>query len=384
MGKVAPLSLSSTREGKCAVKTPAQKRPATRQKGDNVHSSISSSITKSTGDTADNSVPPSFSWHQPGLFIEFAKNGDPFYDSPADWKEHRTIEKDDFRSAETRGKLALYAREVFYHQHRTHLFQLLIFGDEVRFIRWDRAGASLSHKFNFVENPEPLKNFFSVYGRMNEIARGWDSTVALATPQEEQLYRTACADRFSSLPPVNAVRMVWEAMPAMDLLSTWDDSWPTYRVALDLVDGLEESDVLIIKRPFYHVHERIVGRTARAYLAYSMKLGRLVFFKDGWRKDSRRYVAEAEAYKRLRRFQVAYTPEALAGGDVRGNTTRTNELIRQIVKRPEGSEQVLKVLTDTPLRQHQIVQELACPLQYLPSTKDVVGVIRDCYIGMYP
>ncbi|KAI0752279.1 hypothetical protein BC629DRAFT_1256541, partial [Irpex lacteus] len=52
-----------------------------------------------------------------------------------------------------RGRLASYAEQTFSHQHRTHLFQLLVLGNEIRFIRWDRAGASVSGKFNYVEDP---------------------------------------------------------------------------------------------------------------------------------------------------------------------------------------------------------------------------------------
>ncbi|KAI0090915.1 hypothetical protein BDY19DRAFT_663872 [Irpex rosettiformis] len=89
----------------------------------------------------------------PGLFVEIATHGDPFHDDPKDAQQWGTIEKREYQSMLTRGKLAWQAKQTFNRQHRTHVFQLLVFGDEARFVRWDRAGASVSGKFNYVEHP---------------------------------------------------------------------------------------------------------------------------------------------------------------------------------------------------------------------------------------
>ncbi len=328
----------------------------------------------------------SFSWHDPGLFIEFTKHGDPFHDQPEVVTELGTIEKLEHQSILTRGRLALYAREVFKHQHRTHILQLLILGNHARFIRWDRAGASVSGKFDYSVDPHPLELFLRVYGRMSEVERGWDRTVSVATAEECTRFENACKAWTLLLPANKELREAWESNPATNTVVALDSSWPTYKVTLDPTaskEGVE--DALIIKGPFHTLRGQVVGQGTRRYLAYSTKWSMLSIFKDGWRCDDNIHFAEATAYDTFKKSIVIgnVVPRALACGDVVGNVTRTNELVASKSVQMLGNMRYKTVVTKHSLRQHRIVQEVACAVECLRSIKDMISVIRHCHLSTY-
>lgn len=328
--------------------------------------------------SADRNKVLSFNWHEPGLFIEFTNYGDPFHERPGDPPQLGTIERREYQSLITRGRLASYAEQTFSHQHRTHLFQLLVLGNEIRFIRWDRAGASVSGKFNYVEDPRPLKLFLHVYGRMSEIERGWDATVSAATALECTQFSTACATWLLSFYPNTAARTVWGSTPAMDITMALDAHWPAYKVALNPRD---EEDSIIIKRPFHTRQGEMIGKGTRRYLAYSRKLNRLVIFKDCWRVDDSVSFAEATAYSILKRYNVASVPEIYASGDVAGNVTRMHELVGSVIGQ---SPKRRNIVITHPIRQHRILQDVNCPLVCLQKIRDVMYVMQTCHYGMCP
>jgi len=57
---------------------------------------------------------------------------------------------------------------------------LFITGKFVRFIRWDRAGAVVSSRFDYTEDPLPLAKFLWNYSHSSPQKRGIDTTVTLA------------------------------------------------------------------------------------------------------------------------------------------------------------------------------------------------------------
>ena len=316
---------------------------------------------------------PEQDWNESALWVVLAPHGDPFHQGP-EW--NLTIQKQEYQSILARGRLAYIARQVFEHQHRTHLFQLLIFDDEARFIRWDRAGASVSGKFKYTNKPKGLKTFLYTYGCASEAERGWDSSVSPALLREERLFFNACRTWSRSLRSTNPVRMAWKHVLATDTKVALDPGWPTYKVTLGSPSKDLLKDELIIKRPFYIQPDRFLSRGVRRYLAYSTRLKKLVVFKDGWRYDDETLFSEATAYHHLRLHHVSFIPHIHLGGDVIGNVTRTNMLkARRDIR---GGDMISKYT----MRQHRVVQDLACPLSCLPSTKAVVYVIRDCFDGM--
>lgn len=72
------------------------------------------------------------------LFIEMkATDGDDPFD---DVKTHRFLKDGDPQYAIYRGQLAQYATQLFRHQHRRSVYNILLCEKHFRLMRWDRAG----------------------------------------------------------------------------------------------------------------------------------------------------------------------------------------------------------------------------------------------------
>lgn len=90
-----------------------------------------------------------------------------------------------------REAIASHARAQFARQHRVWLLQVVIFGRSARFIRWDRSGAVVSERFDYVSHPILLAGFFWRFAHLSDEQRGWDSTARLATRKECELLTDA-------------------------------------------------------------------------------------------------------------------------------------------------------------------------------------------------
>ncbi|KAF9260591.1 hypothetical protein L218DRAFT_809423, partial [Marasmius fiardii PR-910] len=53
---------------------------------------------------------------------------------------------------DTRGQITMYAIAHLAEQHRTHCFSVIIIGSFARLIRWHKAGAIVTTRFNYVED----------------------------------------------------------------------------------------------------------------------------------------------------------------------------------------------------------------------------------------
>ena len=116
-----------------------------------------------------------------------------------DWIVHQ---KDDHNTSLTKGDKArhdlgqtvAYATEACKRQHRRHYFTVSVSGSSIRFIRWDRAGAIVSEKFNILKHPELFCQFFWRFAHITDAERGYDLTVEPATPEQEETFRQAVED----------------------------------------------------------------------------------------------------------------------------------------------------------------------------------------------
>ncbi|EPQ50667.1 hypothetical protein GLOTRDRAFT_13625, partial [Gloeophyllum trabeum ATCC 11539] len=79
---------------------------------------------------------------------------DPFEDSVDRPPEPQRIARRDVR-----GQIINYAAEIFARQHRTHVFSLIILGEYVRLVRWDRSGAVFTERIPYVDEPQHLSEF---------------------------------------------------------------------------------------------------------------------------------------------------------------------------------------------------------------------------------
>ncbi|CAL1696844.1 unnamed protein product [Somion occarium] len=240
--------------------------------------------------------------------------------------------------------------EQFAHQHRTHVFSLIIFGRYARFLRWDRAGCVVSKGFEYHKNPRLLADFFWRFTFLSRAERGFDPTTTDATPSEIRAFK-ATVRNFIKNAPRNAEF----------LRPTLDDDYPVYKMQLDSVNGQKMH--LIIGKPF-HGYKRPTcgGRATRVYAAYLKSEKRLVCLKDFWR--SHQLVSEAEMYQHLANHDVPHLPTNLAAGDV-----LVDSQLQSTSNQQHGR---LWGLT------HQrIVQEIAFPLETAKSSRELTQVFRD-------
>ncbi|KAF4602941.1 hypothetical protein EYR38_003345 [Pleurotus pulmonarius] len=86
----------------------------------------------------------------------------------------------------TRGKLANYATQICRRQHRTHFYMVFIFHPFIRFIRWDRAGAIVTKRINYVKDCTPFVRFLYLFGRLDRAGKGFDPTVRPASQFEAE------------------------------------------------------------------------------------------------------------------------------------------------------------------------------------------------------
>jgi hypothetical protein len=84
------------------------------------------------------------------------------------------------------GQLCSYAVAHAGLQFCVHAFTLFVCGRSARFIRWDRAGATVTRSFDYIKEPHILANFFWRYAHLNHSQRGYDTSVSPASPEDLQ------------------------------------------------------------------------------------------------------------------------------------------------------------------------------------------------------
>lgn len=324
-----------------------------------------------------------FNWFEDGLVIEFKKSStmDPFYSMEKLKKMGAATEgvnkprvsfpKLKGRETRVRGQLAIYAKEVFDHQHRTHAFQLLVCGRHARIIFWDHSGAIVSDSFNYVQKPQMMAEFFWRYNHMDRAARGWDASVKVADDREKDMFKAKLEQFIKDMnDPNNSQRRLPRAE------ETLDPAFPIYKVTvIDDTSGKVE-DVLI-QRPFFRIHS-VLGRATRGYIAYLLSDNSLKFLKDTWRVVHDRLTAERTLCHTLDQAGVRNVPQGVFGGDVTANGERdgTHGLAWAV-------DQKLSVLyTNVRLfRHHRFLEELAYPVDGAPNSYELVAAFRDCLRG---
>jgi hypothetical protein len=211
------------------------------------------------------------------------------------------FEHDSQQSRDTRGQIASYAAAHMGTQFRTHVFSLLICGSFARFIRWDRASAFVSERFDYGEDGVLLAEFLRRYNSLKY--RGFDVSVSTASSDEASLARThlTCqAKAFLKLmvPP---------------LLGSGSDSdmtgWKPY----------------LIPSPHYTSRSPF-GRATRFFFAYDIDNNKQVFLKDYWRVDEPGMEKEGDIYATLKEHGVRHIAPFDCGGDVSNYHTLAHTL----------------------------------------------------------
>lgn len=257
-----------------------------------------------------------------------------------------------------------YASKLMTLQHRSRIFSLHIVGHYARLIHWDRAGATVSERFNYHDGTNNfLGEFLFRYSKATREQRGFDRHVKRANEDEVGLLDAAVKEHLR--------QFRYPAYLQSSLARTVDESYPAYSVHVEDDATHEEGDYIVCrpstKRSSLVAHEPITW----GYLAWGMRQQKLVFLKDIWFPEGTVFFSEAAAYDSLRELGSdhlnALLPGVIACGDVRQS---------------DGSAQ--RTLTTDPqwryIRQ-RVVQELALPLCMVQNSKQLLQAIRNTLEG---
>ncbi|CAL1712413.1 unnamed protein product [Somion occarium] len=302
------------------------------------------------------------------FFVEakFSDFMDPFYDVQ-DTALDDTEEKPTVDNADALEQITSYAATLLARQHRTFAFSIAIYGQYVRFFRWDRAGCIVSDKFSFLEDSDLLADFLWCYAHMTREQRGFDPTVVPASAAESKLLSDALS------------RYIEESKPrdVSYLQPKPDSTYPISKMQIPMTKGVRD---LIVGKPFWDADSP--DRTTSAYAAYDMVDKKIVFAKDSWRDEDEGMLSEAEIYDILKKNNVPFLPEVIAAGNVYVKTKKKKVYQRTLIEKwyTSNSRSLLWCLPSTDLRtlvHCRVVQELAYPLTSALSSKEAVQAIRD-------
>ncbi|KAI0697890.1 hypothetical protein BC835DRAFT_1519017 [Cytidiella melzeri] len=258
---------------------------------------------------------------------------------------------EDRKAKRIRGQLALYASEIFAHQQRSHLFQLLVCDDTTRFIFWDHSGAITSDSFDYTSEAGSmlLAEFFWRLNRMSDEARGVDITARGANDKERSAFTTRIRQFIRNMEDKNhRQRSIPNAEHILEV------SYPVCRISVK-----DE-------------------KATRGYVPVDKKTKEVLLLRDTWRFDHPFMKIESEVYRILELYGVPHVPSIICGRDVKGSDEQTH-VTRSVAW---ADTQTLPVayggLRDHT--HHRIVQRLAYPIESAVDSKEYATAFRDALL----
>ncbi|OBZ73859.1 hypothetical protein A0H81_06310 [Grifola frondosa] len=352
-------------------------------------------------------------WINQSMWIEFKKKGngdDAFNDS-----EQGPFEVESSHAAQVRGQLISYAEMAMNRQHRTHLYSAFVMHKFARLIRWDRAGAVVSEKFDYRENPEILGEFFWRFSHMTDEAQGYDPTAQLLSPRMK-LFRLMDTMAEKALPePFDYIRQQFKDSLKEDSLKEDADKvdWPRYKLA---VEDKEKGTRYFLVGRCHGQSPDLVGRGTRTYVAIDVETETFVHLKDQWRYtfdvpaegEAQGRVAprdegvqegdgyplrpgelhlEGDILSHLNKTGVRNVPTMLCHGDVDGQVTVTRDVWRQMPERLRKASSRMDSAGDkrhppSTLMHYRLVEkEVGRPLSEFKTSRNLVKLIYDCMLA---
>ncbi|GJE92017.1 hypothetical protein PsYK624_081700 [Phanerochaete sordida] len=294
-------------------------------------------------------------------------------------QERYALERNTAGAAATRSRLEAYASANFARQHRRFLFQVVIIGGQARFLRWDRSGCIVSARFSVIHTPH-LADFLWRFDHMDSQQRGWDSTATLATHVETKLFEDAVRDFIGAAKASAGRKHVIREVPNAEQTLDSTDTYPTWKICVAHEDTHEVTD-LVVRRPFAG-HRAMFGRATRAYLALDLTTSRLVFLKDSWRVDDRRWVRpEFRTYQELRSHDIPFIPYPMYGGDVRDLDGTVQETLGQVLVAERNDWHVGTARLNGHVH-HRLVQDIAYRLDSVRDERELMQAIHDALIAL--
>ncbi|KAH9942013.1 hypothetical protein B0H21DRAFT_884721 [Amylocystis lapponica] len=297
--------------------------------------------------------------------------------------------------------------------------QELIFNKFARIIRWDRSGALVTERFDYISEPNKMCEFLWRFGRMSAARQGYDPSVVEVTPEE---YKDMQEKAAKELPDKSQdyKRKYFE--------QSLVEGWLRYKVTVPIDDAddnadnehaedngrektiggngdgdeasaveedvyVERNDVVdqdakmgtetplhtsdqrktrsfLICKPHFFV-SGAVGRGTRGYVALDCKTQQFVWLKDAWRVDLPGMEKEGDVLKKLNDKNVRNIPTVVCHGDILRQRTVTQDY-----------KQVGDPDTMNPLKAHRhyrlVEYEIGQALEEFSDGDDLITVFLDC------
>ncbi|EPQ55650.1 hypothetical protein GLOTRDRAFT_75784 [Gloeophyllum trabeum ATCC 11539] len=296
-------------------------------------------------------------WERVQLVIELKAEtkDDPFvdisYNKTSGEPNPYPFERNSNEGIRNRAQLVQYASMMWANQPRVFLFQVILFKDCARLLRYDRAGAIVSEQFHYQNTPY-LAQFLSRFNIMPHTQRGEDPTVTRATDDE--------ADRATTILDKDDI----------------EQNKPMLKIIVN--DKTGDKELIVSKRRF--IYPTAIGRGTRCYVAADLNTGKRVFLKDSWRYDVERMQQEGDIYELLNEKGVSNIAKVVYHGDVKDQEGRTDQ--RSITAPYAGRSWALRTRTLVQHRHYRIVlDKVGKPLTEAPSSRSIIKGILDALIA---
>ncbi|EIW78346.1 hypothetical protein CONPUDRAFT_83790 [Coniophora puteana RWD-64-598 SS2] len=223
----------------------------------------------------------------------------------------------------TRGRALAHAVAQLGSQNRNFVFSTVVFGRFARLVRWDRAGAAVSRRFDYTKTPELLAEFLWRLSQASRECRGSDESVSPADLDDEI---------------AATIRQQLDMPPGEQLFGyeIRDDADP---VASTSSSGTDEHGhkPSTTSRCYYGPRFGLLpldltGSSTRTTALWDLTTGKKVFLKDLWRPDSASAEKEGDIYRLLQSHNVPHIAPMERSGDVpsiHGARTRTQDYSKQ-------------------------------------------------------
>lgn len=281
-------------------------------------------------------------------------------------------------------QILAYAEFMLNRQQRMWIFMVLILGDHCRIIRFDRAGAVATQKFNYKTNGATLIEFLWRYAKWPESTRGHDPTAERILPDSslaEQMQARAKKDKDTTNRQDYVRRMFEESL---------DPRWYWWKLRVE-PDGKEGEDrFFVVGKPNFQA-PGVVGRGTRGYVALpadDIADGNFCYLKDAWRVVGPDIDKEGTILEHLNEHNVEYIPTLECHGDVGDpiqQVTQTDALWEELNRMNEIEEGNQEEDIVSPLKKHRhyriAVKQVGQPMSEFASSRQLVHALWCCILG---
>ncbi|ETW77003.1 hypothetical protein HETIRDRAFT_454430 [Heterobasidion irregulare TC 32-1] len=265
-------------------------------------------------------------------------------------------------ATKNRGQICSYAGLQLSAQNRFFLFTVVLLGDYVRFIRWDRAGAIVTERVNWRRDPTHLIMFLWRFNSFNDVQRGRDTSLTKPMARDIKRAKKAFDERARFL-----ARLLGEDEETAQCLYSSDATFHQFCVT---DDDTHRKYYFIASKPHWQSGSPF-GRATDGYIAYDITRQKLVYLKNSWRYLEDGIEKEGATYRHLERSGVTGISTLICSQDILGQDTRTHEY--------SSKEWFCK--TTNPPRRHRlhrlVLGDIGRPLSQFRSSKELVSAMHD-------